>query len=722
VVTAARYGEARVRAETEFSAAEIAPFGADSIQALLGQLEPFIDAGEEGPVLLINGKPAGLDASILSYPAEALDRLAILPPEAAAQYGHPSGSRVVNLVLKQQFSSVHGDAGRTWATRGGYHGIDLTAGQVAISGPARWNVQASVTSTSALRRSARSLAPRAGEPEHIGSEDPDDQETLLPSRRAMSFTLGVTRPLGDFSASLGLAANSSESDGERGQLFAGGRSLRDDNDTQMIDVSLTLSGRIAGWQTDLSARYGRTWSRSLLERGVDFPPFPALAGGDDPDSLGDGPALSGSRNRTRGENLGARLDISRSIVELPAGPLGASLSLNASRDRTSGWQSDFDHGAAVPLRMARTWADGQVTFTLPVSRRREGVVNGLGDLTVNLVLGGRTESRSPLQKRYGGGVAWSPGPILHLRASFDQMELVPTFEQLGGPVITSINRLYDYTRQEMAEPVWIIGGNPDLGRGRVQKLFVGAMVRPFRTQVLTLNVGYRRQTARGGVSGFPELTPAIEAAFQDRIVRDADGRLISVDARAINIARETSADLTSGIAVRWQSGGGAREGASVGTSSSPWFVTASLIHTWRLESELLTRPGVPPIDRLGPESGQARHTVAFQAVVGQRGLGATLNGTWTGPARLRGVAPVGDFRFKPSMIWTASLHMEPDAIFQPRGGPSWARGLRIALDVRNVFDAYRRVTLGGKKAPPGYDRDEMDPLGRTVRLSVRARL
>ena len=111
IVTANRYGEARVAAETEFSEEEITAQGTDNIQDLITRLTPFIGNGEEEPILLINGKPADGDRSILSYPAEALNRLAVLKAEAAAEYGYPSGKRVVNLVLKKTYSSQNVDAG-----------------------------------------------------------------------------------------------------------------------------------------------------------------------------------------------------------------------------------------------------------------------------------------------------------------------------------------------------------------------------------------------------------------------------------------------------------------------------------------------------------------------------------------------------------------------------------------------------------------------------------
>ena len=80
VVVGRRYGEAKVAAESEFDESQIAAQGAENIQDLLTRLAPFIGNGGDTPVILINGRPAGFDQSVLVYPAEALSRLAVLKP------------------------------------------------------------------------------------------------------------------------------------------------------------------------------------------------------------------------------------------------------------------------------------------------------------------------------------------------------------------------------------------------------------------------------------------------------------------------------------------------------------------------------------------------------------------------------------------------------------------------------------------------------------------
>ena len=52
-------------------------------------------------------------------------------------------------------------------------------------------------------------------------------------------------------------------------------------------------------------------------------------------------------------------------------------------------------------------------------------------------------------------------------------------------------------------------------------------------------------------------------------------------------------------------------------------------------------------------------------------------------------------------------------------GKAWARGTRITLSAQNLFDTRQRVTDATGTTPYAYQRDYLDPLGRTLLLSVR---
>lgn len=796
VVTADRWGEAKVAAATEFSEEEIASHGADSIQELLARLAPFIDARGQEPVILINGKPAGFDSSILSYPAEALDRLAVLKPEAAAQYGESAGRRVVNLVLKKKFSMLDTDVGANFATAGGQYGGALSLGQTAISGDTRWNVGARVGRDSALSRTARDLPPRAGVFDSVGfvaapaggeidpalsflagqvvsvaaipasalsrmpalgdfaatanmlhAVDPDRFETLQSSRSNASLNIGVTRPLGDFSASLNLNAIQSSSKGLHGlpmasivipagspwspfaddvvltRPFAGDRALRSDNGSTSLGGSLTVNGRIGGWQTSFGINYSRNWATNLLEHGVDVAAIQQLIDAGDPDfnpyGIWGDDLLLASRGRTRGENISGLVNIRKAIVELPTGPITWAITANASRSRSQRRQEDRPGEHLVADRVTRRQMNGQMALSVPISRGDEAGPGWLGEMSADLSVGAQTMTNSRPQKRFSGNINWSPWPVVQFGGTFDYAEAAPSFVQLDAPIVTTINRVFDYARQEIAEPLWTTGGNPDLRRGSRQNLTLGAMVDPLGGQTLMLSVGYRQSVAKGGVMSFPELTPAIEAAFPDRVTRNAAGRLIAVDARAINIAHDTEADLSSGLALRFGGAGAAGRGK---ITADPVQFSVAVNYSLRLKDELLTRPGAPVIDQLNA-GGQSRHSMSLQASAGTSGIGANLNGSWSSPGRLRdGGANANDlFISKTPMTINFSAFIEPVRLLNSPKNKGLLSNLKISIDVDNLFNGYRRVMLGDGTVPPGYSRDEIDPLGRAVRLAVRKR-
>ncbi|WP_423606401.1 hypothetical protein [Sphingomonas sp. MS122] len=800
VITAHRYGDAKVEAETEIGEEEISTYGADSIEELLKRLGPIATGSDEEPVILINGQEVGFDRSVLGYPAEALSRIAVLRPEAAARYGHRPGRRVVNLVLKKNFASRNADAELEWATRGGQYGGGVTASQVAIAGPVRWNVQARIALDSALPKSARNVPPRTGPIDLVGyvtgldqaeidpalsqaagglvtiaafpddvpsqpplledfvatanrdhAADPRDFETLRPSRRNLSLRLGMTRPLGPFTASLSVNGASSGSSGRRGVPMASivlpagspwspfandvllvrplrrDRPLRSETSSESLGAALTLSGTIDGWQTNLAASYTRNWASNLLERGIDSVRVQDMLDRGDPafnpySPWGDRLLLA-ETNRSHGENMSARFGLGRSLVDLPAGPVTASLAANLSHSSVVNRRVDNLDAVVALDRHKRDQLYGQLSLSVPISRQGEGELWRLGDLALDLSLGGHKTSGSQWQKRYSAGLSWSPFARLQLRGSFDHEEVVPTFEQLDGPRVETVLRVYDFVRQEVAEPVWITGGNPQLRSGSRQNRTFGALLRPFGSQALSIDISYREYRAAGGVASFPELTPVIEAAFPERVTRDAVGRLAAVDARAFNIARSSDAELASGITLRLPDPGAKPKASAQAKAADPLRFTLTLNHRWRLKSELLTRPGVPVIDQLR-DTGQSRHLLSIQAVAGTKAFGANVNTAWSSAARLRNrdvAGPQAEYRYTPPLRVDLGLFVDPEDLSPSLKRSRLLDDMRISLDVDNLLDGYRRATLGDGSVPAGYSRDEVDPVGRTIKLSVRKR-
>ncbi|MBJ7499268.1 MAG: hypothetical protein JHC57_05910 [Sphingopyxis sp.] len=708
IVVTARYGEALVDPETELDEQQIEAYGAYSIGELVRRITPLTGRPDERPIILVNGERVDSIQDLTSFPPAALRRLAILPPEAAGRYGYAGNQRVVNLVLKRHFVSWETQAGVKLPTAGGRIGGTGSAGRFVIDGKARWNAQVQLSGESALFRSSRvRSAPRADDP-----VDPDHHLSLLPATNQLSTSMGLTRPVGRFTASLSLNAATSGSRQWLGLVPAGPGSsdqpvLLGRQNAQSLTLSGTLSGPFAGGRAIFSTNYARGWADGRIDQPDDM--FP------------DG--FRTSRNRSVSESLNTRLTFNRSIAKLPAGPLTATLTAGMSRNRTI---NRFDDGLTDEDgigRAGRDRFDGRLSFAVPIASRSANPGSLLGDLSLDLAGGLTFGSREASRPRFDLGANWSPIPALRLNGSFGVAKLSPSIEQLTAPYREEVRRVYDFARQEIAEPVWVTGGNPDLGSGRRRTLSLGATLRPFDPRLLSLAVEYRRQQSTGGAGGFPGFTFAVEEAFPDRFVRDASGRLIRVDARPIRIVRDTSERLDNSLTLMLAPGGKGKGGRAT-PATDPWQFTLTVNHSWLLRSELLTHPGAPAIDRLAGDTAQSRHNIGIQLVAGRAGMGMTLDGNWQSGFRLRDPdAPGGgrDYRHRPLTIVNLRLFAEPGRLLRSAEKPGWLSNLNISVDIQNLFNAYRHVVLGDGSVPAGYERHEVDPLGRTVQLSVRKR-
>jgi hypothetical protein len=153
-----------------------------------------------------------------------------------------------------------------------------------------------------------------------------------------------------------------------------------------------------------------------------------------------------------------------------------------------------------------------------------------------------------------------------------------------------------------------------------------------------------------------------------------------------------------------------------------------LYHSWRFRDEILIREGVPVLDLLGGSAagnrgGRPRHEVEGQAGIFKNGFGARVTANWQSGTSVSGVPNAGggtasDLTF--SNVATVNLRL-----FANLGEQSWVtrnpwlRGTRITLSVDNVFNTRPEVRDAAGLTPLGYRPDELDPLGRTIRLSIR---
>ncbi|HEY9090723.1 hypothetical protein [Parasphingorhabdus sp.] len=705
IVVTARYGEARVESETELDEDDIDTYGAGTIGELVSQITPLTGRPEEQPIVLVNGQRVDGAGGVNGFPPEALARLAILKPEAAERYGYSSGQRVVNLVLKKSFSSWQAEAGAKFATAGGRESGQFALGRFVVAGRSRWNARFQLSRDNALLKSDRV--------DDRGFDRDDAHRTLLPASNSISLNVGVARPLGEFTGAINMDVNRRSQQQLLGTAFPGGvdGALRGEQETNNIGLSATLTGSIADWQSNIALRYSRSWSDNDIERLIA------------------NSYIVTDRSSSRSENLTGQINLNRPILTLPAGPVTSNISINATRN----WSLTQSSGVATTLPVEtvfrRQQIDARVSLSLPISQSGSAGFSVLGDMSLDVAAAGSMASGAPLRNRFELGANWSPFAALQLRATAAFTQLIPTADQIGGPYVEEIRRIYDFRREEIADVLWITGGNPDLNRGKQNLYSLSATIRPLARPILTLTSEYQRHISTGGVGAFPAFTPVVEFAFPDRIQRDASGHLLSVDARAINIVHDIDEQLNNGLIITLTPKGRGRTDAAGQTAraeapTAPWRVNFSVSHGWLLRSDLLTRPGIPPIDRLSGDTGQSRHQVRFQLTVGRSGVGGVVSGSWQSGFRLRSPANPGsarDFHHKAVTTMNLRLFAEPDRLFSTSQKPSWLSDLNISFDIRNLFDSYRQVVLSNGSIPAGYRRYDINPLGRTAQVSLRKR-
>ncbi|SEH12813.1 TonB-dependent Receptor Plug Domain [Sphingopyxis sp. YR583] len=804
---------ARVAPDFEISAAEVELYAADSIAELLSALGPRTGTSE--PVVLVNGERVD-GAGIGSYPPEAIERIEVLPPAAAAIYGFEPGRQLVNIILKRRFASSTVQAGASGATQGGGGNYDISVQRVSIAGTRRGSLRIEARGSDRLLESARDIplaedalavgtrvrAPvsgaeidpalsavagypviaaavppgLAGAPAladfvavgdgHAGGEGA--YRTILPSAHSLSIAADMARPLGRFQASLAIDIRASSSESLLGLTgtslllsadngwspfsrdvivdHAAARPLTGRQDSLGTSLAATLAGPLGGWQLSAGSSYDLTLSRSRIELGADRAALQAKV-----DSGAANPFVAGSLSplvdarRTLSHNAAVTFAASKIVARLPAGPVHLSLSADGAVNRTN-----TEIGGPVPdVAVARSTASGTMSISLPVVGE-EGPLAALGTIALQLGAGGTIAAREPARTRLNAGIAWAPLEGLSVNAMLRRSTSAPQRDQIDAPLVETPNvRVYDFVAGERVDVIRVTGGNPALGDAVSEAIDIRLMARPAFLEGFTAQLAYSRSEERGAVGALPALTAAVEAAYPERFLRAVDGRLERIDARPINIARSLGETLTTNVGWTLGLGGNAarddpgRDGGNGGGDDATearrtgpagrrgmgnrqkTALAFGLSHSWKLADEIVLRDGLAPLDRLRGDGGAGapRHSLSASARLSLRGVGGlALEGRWASPttARSDGVDRLPGTRLDFSSKTEVGVRLYADMGRIDDG--AWAKGLRLALDVDNLFDQRVRVVDRDGQTPAGFTRDELDPLGRTVKLSLRKML
>lgn len=557
-----------------FDEEEIAAYGVTSISDLLDAISPQTGSGrgrgDGRPVILLNGARISSFRELRSIPPEAIRRLQVLPEEVALRFGYPPNQRVVNIVLKDKFQSKQASGEFNYPTRGGYSDAELEASTFRVDGQRRTTIETKVTNTSILTEAERKVIQQAGTlPTVAGDPNPADFRSLAASSRVV--TLGGTSAMGLGKDGIGgsLTVNGAYTRTDTKSLSGldiatltapdGSpvvRSFADPLRTRVasdaFQAGLGYNKPLGGWNLTgtLDTSYTEATTKVDRRRNLTAAQLAGLPlSGALPD-LGD-PGFDTARSKDL--SASSLITLAGNLFKMPAGQVATTV--RAGFDYSRSVNADT-RNALGSVKLTRGDASAGVNLAVPLTSKRENVLGALGDWTLNLSGGVNHLSDFGTLKDWSAGLTWSPTSKLNFQASYIVNEAAPSLSQLGAPQVLTLNvPVYDFARGDNALVTVISGGNRDLvaERQRDVKLAMNWQL-PFLERS-NFVIEYFRNRSTDVTQSFPLLTPAIEAAFPGRVIRDASGALISIDRRPVTFDQIASSRMRWGLTFGGKLGG-----------------------------------------------------------------------------------------------------------------------------------------------------------------------
>ena len=188
---------------------------------------------------------------------------------------------------------------------------------------------------------------------------------------------------------------------------------------------------------------------------------------------------------------------------------------------------------------------------------------------------------------------------------------------------------------------------------------------------------------------------------------------------------------TCALPTRAAGGGGGRGfggGGFGGGGGQPSRWNIALYHTYRIQEEILIRPGVPVLDLLNGSAtssngGASRHEVELSGGLFHKGFGLRLQGTYKSGTTANGTGLPGsnDLRFSDLASISTFLFVNLDQQARVVKALPLLKGSRVTFRIENILNDILDVRDQNGNVPLGYQPGYIDPRGRVFELSFRKR-
>jgi len=359
-----------IEPELQLSPADIRSYGVNTVSELIEELAPEVRSergrGGEDPVMLVNGWRISSLNEVLTLPTEAILRVDILPEEVALKYGFSANQRVINIVLRRKFRGVAAELAGGGPTEGGEATGKAEADLLHIQRENRLNLDLKYRGSSGLTEASRGVVQL--DPARSGED-----RSLIPALHALSANAVLSRPLGDGLNATGNATLTADtSDSLRGHPGASAPGLSGDVLHRYVNnwaahLGSALNKEKDEWRFSITDAYDHINSQTDTDR-VD-------ASGS---AAGGSPFIYQNHARSITDAANVQVIANGPVLNVPAGPLFASITAGDARSRLSG-SSSLLTGTASDV-VERNVANGRIDINLPLASRRKSVLPLLGEL------------------------------------------------------------------------------------------------------------------------------------------------------------------------------------------------------------------------------------------------------------------------------------------------------------------------------------------------------
>ncbi len=567
----------------ELNEEDIAAEGVTSIADLITQITNQSGSargrGSGGrPVILINGIRIGSFREFRNYPPEALARVEVFPEEVAQRFGFPPDRRVINLILKESFSKAEVEFEFEGPSRGGNYTREQEFGYLQIADGARINVNLEANDTSFLTEDERDIIQTEGSISNVAG-DPDQApfRSLVADSRSFDANVSWAKAFIDSGTSVSANVNYARADSlslqglnsvtltdalgnSEFRTFGEDTPLTQRTAQDSVNASGSLTKPLGDFRLTSTFNSGFSETTQVIAQRVDVDDLQdqALAGtlaldGALPSSVDGGFETA----FTRGLSAETLNTIRGPLATLPAGDLLVTFDVGYDWQRLQ----TSDTRTAQSVELTRGDLSTGMNLVVPLTSTNTGFADALGSFSLNAQVGLNHFSDFGTLGDYTLGLTWQPFDNLDLSVNYIQREVAPALSSLGNPEVVNENiSVFDFTNNETVLATVTTGGNPNLlAETQRDWKFAANWQLPFWDGA-RVTFEYIRNRSDDVTSGFPTLTPDIEAAFGDRVTRDAGGTLLAVDRRPVTFAETRAERLQIGFSKRGTIGAGQRGG------------------------------------------------------------------------------------------------------------------------------------------------------------------